>query len=84
MNATVITESLVAALASLPPESRDRILTDFFREMRKRDDRLARMERAAKMKKERIPYRVICRTLNLSMSDVSKAQLLQHSVSIRR
>lgn len=81
MNAMVITESLVAALASLPPESRDRILTDFHREMRKRDDRFARMERAAKMKRARVPYREICKACRLSMSDVSKAQLLQHSVS---
>lgn len=84
MNAGLINESLIAAIAHLSPETRNRILADFNRELRKRDDRLARLERAAKMKKERIPYRVICRTLNLSMSDVSKAQLLQHSVSIRR
>lgn len=72
MNATVITESLIAALAELPPTTRDRILTDFNREMRKRDDRLARLERAAKMKRERVPYREICRACGLSKSDVAR------------
>ena len=81
MNAGLINESLIAALAHLSPETRQRILADFNRELRKRDDRLARLELAAKMKRARVPYREICKECRLSMSDVSRLQLIQHPVS---
>lgn len=70
MNCHILTESLTAALNDLPPDTRQRILDKFVAEVLKRDERQAKIHRAAKMKQAKVPYREICKALGLSMRDV--------------
>ena len=71
MNSVVLTESFNAAIAELPPEIRQTILDKFVRELHARDERLAKIARAAKLKAARVPTREIARICGMSKRDVA-------------
>ena len=72
MSPAVLTASFNAAIAELPPEIRQAILDQFVRELHARDERLAKIARAAKMKAARVPTREIARICGLSLRDIAE------------
>lgn len=72
MNSALLTDTLVYALADLDPATRQTILDRFLRELRNRDERIAKIDRAAKMKAAGVPTREIARICKMSRRDVAK------------
>lgn len=72
MNSALLTDTLVYALADLDPATRQTILDRFLRELRNRDERIAKIDRAAKMKAAGVPAREIVRVCQMSFRDVAK------------
>jgi DNA-binding NarL/FixJ family response regulator len=74
MNYSRLSETLLNSLADLPPELRERILTDTIRAVMAHDEKAIRDSRICALLKQGLTYRQISQRLNVSQREVRNAQ----------
>jgi len=74
MNYSRLSETLLNSLADLPPELRERILTDTIRAVMAHDEKAIRDSRICALLKQGLTYRQISQRLKVSRSDIARVK----------
>lgn len=74
MNYSRLSETLLNSLADLPPELRERILTDTIRAVMQHDEKAIRDSRICALLKQGLTYRQISQRLNVSRREIARVK----------
>lgn len=74
MNYSRLSETLLNSLADLPPELRERILTDTIRAVMQHDEKALRDSRICALLKQGLTYRQISQRLNVSPKIIARVK----------
>jgi DNA-binding NarL/FixJ family response regulator len=74
MNYSRLSETLLNSLADLPPELRERILTDTIRAVMAHDEKAIRDSRICALLKQGLTTREISKRLRVSLRDIHKVK----------
>jgi len=74
MNYSRLSETLLNSLADLPPELRERILTDTIRAVMQHDEKAIRDSRICTLLKQGLTTREISKRLRVSLRDIHKVK----------